>query len=201
MGSMFGNVFRAVTRGPIGGVLKAVPVLGTALSVASLGASALSLGSSLLGSGGASPGMPQLPAMPGFPGAGAAGPNPNAGQRSVFRNDPNVPDWMKPAAISKANLRQFYRAPKGYVIRFDAAGDPYGVPKQMAKQYLGWRPAKKPLLSIRDTNAIRQAGRAIKKLQNAEKMAKRIANWKSPSRQKTIYVTGGVVGKQKRIAA
>jgi len=200
MGSLLGNAFRAVTRGPISNVLKAVPVLGTAISVASIGASALSVGSSLFGGGGASPGMPQLPAMPGAPGAAGAV-SPYAGQRGIFSNDPNVPDWMKPAAISKGNLRVFYRAPKGYVIRRDAAGDPYGVPKQMAKQYLGWKPAKKPLLSVRDTNAIRQAGRAIKKLQNAEKMAKKIANWKSPSRQKTIYVTGGVVGKQKRIAA
>lgn len=199
MGSMFGNVFRAVTRSPI---LKAIPGVGTALSVAGLATSAISIGSSMLGSGGASPGqMPALPAMPGFPGAGVAGPNVLAGQRGIFSNDPNVPDWMKPAAISKGNLKQFFRAPKGYVIRYDAVGDPYGIPKSLAKQYLGWKPAKKPLLSIRDTNAIRQAGRAIKKLQNAEKMAKKIANWKSPSRQKTIYVTGGTVGKAKRLAA
>jgi hypothetical protein len=107
---------------------------------------------------------------------------------------------MKPSAISMHNLRQFYRAPKGYVIRRDEKGDPYGIPKSLAKQYLGWKPAKKPLLSIRDTNAIRQAGRAIKKLQGAEKMAKKIANWKSPSPRKNIFVTGGTVGK-KRLCA
>lgn len=193
MGSLFGNVFRAVTRSPL---LKAIPGVGTALTVAgTVGAAA-----SLLQGG--APQMPALPAMPGMPpGGGFAGGNVNAGQRGWFQNDPNVPDWMKPAAISKTNLKVCYRAPKGYVIRYDEVGDPYGIPKQLAKQYLGWKPAKKPLLSIRDTNAIRRAGTAIKKLQNAEKMAKRIANWKSPSRQKTIYVTGGVVGKTKRIAA
>jgi len=99
-----------------------------------------------------------------------------------------VPDWMKPAAISKGNLRQFYRAPKGYVIRFDAAGDPYGIPKQLARQYLGWKPAKKPLLSIRDTSALKRAGVAIKKLQNAEKMARKIANWKTPARREKVTV-------------
>lgn len=189
MGSMFGNIFRAVTRSPL---VSKLPVVGTAIG-------AVGMASQLLGVG--SGGTPNLPAMPGMPaGGGFAGPSNLAGQRGWFQNDPNVPDWMKPAAISKTNLKVCYRAPKGYVIRYDAAGDPYGIPRAMAKQYLGWKPAKKPLLSIRDTNAIRRAGTAIKKLQNAEKMAKKIANWKSPSRPKYIQVTGGVVGK-KRIAA
>jgi hypothetical protein len=198
MGSLFGNIARGiggavmtVARSPVG---KMVPYAGTALSV--LGAA----GSVLGGSG--SPSLPSLPGMPGMPkGGGFAGPSALAGDRGWFQNDPNVPDWMKPAAISKTNLKVCYRAPKGYVIRYDEKGDPYGIPRQLAKQYLGWKPAKKPLLSIRDTNAIRQAGRAIKKLQNAEKMAKKIANWKSPTRSKQIFVTGGVVGKSKRIAA
>lgn len=194
MGSMFGNVFRAVTRSPLA---KMIPGVGTALSVAGAASTILNIGSGGSGSGG----MPALPSMPGMPvGGGFAGGNQFAGQRGWFSNDPNVPDWMKPAAISKGNLKVCYRAPKGYVIRFDEKGDPYGIPRQLAKQYLGWKPAKKPLLSIRDTNAIRQAGRAIKKLQNAEKMAKKIANWKSPSRSKQIFITGGTVGK-KRIAA
>ncbi len=198
MGSLFGNIARGiggavmtVARSP---VAKMIPGAGTALTV--LGAAG-TVGSML--GGGSS--MPNLPAMPGMPpGGGFAGPSRLAGDRGWFQNDPNVPDWMKPAAISKTNLKVCYRAPKGYVIRYDEKGDPYGIPRQLAKQYLGWKPAKKPLLSIRDTNAIRQAGRAIKKLQNAEKMAKKIANWKSPTRTKQIFVTGGVVGK-KRIAA
>lgn len=199
MGSMFGNVFRAVTRSPI---LKAIPGVGTALTVAGAAGSLVGAGANLLGGGAGAPQMPALPPMPGFPaGRGVVGPSPLAGDRGWFQNDPNVPDWMKPAAISKTNLKVCYRAPKGYVIRYDAVGDPYGIPRQLAKQYLGWKPAKKPLLSIRDTNAIRQAGRAIKKLQGAEKMAKKIANWKSPSRPKYIQVTGGTVGKVKRIAA
>jgi len=195
MGSLFGNIARGiggavmtVARSPIA---KAIPVVGTGLSV--LGA-ASSLGN-MLGGGGASGG--QLPAMPGMPGL------PNAtgmGDRGVFQNDPNLPDMLKPYAISKANLKQYYRAPKGFVIRHDAVGDAYGIPKKLAQAYLGWKPAKKPLLSIRDTNAIRHAGRAIKKLQNAEKMAKKIANWHTPHRApaRNIIVTGGVVGGKKK---
>lgn len=200
MGSLFGNIARGiggavmnVARSP---VAKLIPGAGTAISV--LGAA--SAASSMLGVTGGNSRMPALPSMPGFPmGRGFAGPSTLAGQRGIFSNDPNVPDWMKPAVISKGNLKTFYRAPKGYVIRLDEKGDPCGVPRQLARQYLGWKPAKKPLLSIRDTNAIRQAGRAIKKLQGAEKMAKKIANWKSPTRSKQIFVTGGVVGK-KRLA-
>jgi len=199
MGSLFGNIARGiggavmtVARSPIA---KAIPVVGTGLSV--LGA-ASSVGS-MLGSKGASGG--QLPAMPGMPGM----PSTYAGQTGIFQNDPNVkgrPDIEK-AAISKANLKISYRSPaRGYVVVRDDNGDPMAIPKALAKMYYGWKPAKKPLLYIRDTNAIRRAGTAIKKLQRAEKMAKKIANWHSPHRSpsKNIIVTGGVVGR-KRIAA
>jgi len=185
----------AAARSPLGSVLKAVPVVGTAVSaIGAVGA----LGS-MLGGPGASPGqMPALPAMPG-------GLSPYAGQTGIFQNDPNVkgrPD-IQAAAISKANLKVCYRSPsKGYVVVRDSNGDPMAIPKAMAKAYYGWKPAKKPLLSIRDTNAIRRAGVAIKKLQKAEKMAKKIANWHSPHRApaRNIFVTGGTV-KRKAIAA
>lgn len=181
-----GGAVMTVARSPIA---KAIPVVGTGLSVLGAASSVYSM----LGSGGASPG--QLPTgMPGMPALPSA---PGMGDRSVFRNDPNLPEMLKPYAISKANLRQYYRAPKGFVIRHDEKGDAYGIPKKLARAYLGWKPAKKPLLSIRDTNAIRHAGAAIKKLQKAEKMAKHIANWKSPARgpkippgMKLIPITG-----------
>lgn len=192
MGSIFGKIARGVgkavmtvARSP--GV-KMVPGLGTAATVLT-GASALGL---LGGGGGGGGNMPALPGLPGMPNMPSV-----AGDRSIFRNDPNTIAAIKPYAISKANLKEYHRAPKGFVIVFDEKGDPMGVPKALAKLFFGWKPAKKPLLSIRDTNAIRHAGRAIKKLQNAERMAKRIANWKSPTRSKQIFVTGGVVGKKK----
>lgn len=191
--SLFGSIARgiggavmSVARSPIA---RAIPVVGTGLSV--LGA--VSSVGSMLGVGNSSPGqLPQMPGMPGMPGL------PNAtgmGDRSVFRNDPNLPDMLKPYAISMANLKHYYRAPKGFVIRHDAKGDAYGIPKKLARAYLGWKPAKKPLLSIRDTNAIRHAGTAIKKLQKAEKMAKHIANWHTPHKApaRNIIVTGKTV--------
>jgi len=189
MGSIFGKIARGVGKAVMttarSGIVKNLPVVGTAATVLS-GASALGLLGGKSGGGG----LPALPGMPNMPSV--------AGDRSIFRNDPNTIAAIKPYAISKANLKQYHRAPKGFVIVFDEVGDPMGVPKALAKLYFGWKPAKKPLLSIRDTNAIRHAGRAIKKLQNAERMAKRIANWKSPSRApKNIFVTGGVVGKKR----
>jgi len=193
MGSLFGNIARgiggavmSVARSPIA---KALPVVGTGLSVLGAASSVYSM----LGSGGSSPGqLPQMPGMPGLPSA------PGMGDRGIFSNDPNLPEMLKPYAISKGNLKQYYRAPKGFVIRHDAAGDAYGIPKKLAKAYLGWKPAKKPLLSIRDTNAIRHAGVAIKKLQKAEKMAKKIANWHSPTHKapRNIFVTGGTVKRK-----
>jgi hypothetical protein len=120
-----------------------------------------------------------------------------AGKRTVFGNDPNVTDDLKASVISKGNLKVFYRAPKGYVVMKDQVGDPMGVPKYLARRY-GWKPAKKPLLSIRDTNSLKTAGRAIKKLQKAEKMARGIANWHTPHKaaSKNIVVTGKVIGRK-----
>jgi len=187
---MFGALLRGARAigGAVAGVgrlaskipgAKAIPMVGTALSVIG-GASAVA---DMFSGGGQSPGLP-MPGMPGIPGSmgggfpGQAGP----GDRSIFRNDPNVIAALKPYAIPMRGLRGYYRAPRGYVVVKDEVGDPMGIPKFLAKQFKLWKPAKKPLLSIRDTSAIRRAGSAIKKLQNAEKMAKKIANWKSPRR-------------------
>jgi len=200
MGSLFGNIARGiggavmtVARSPIA---KAIPVVGTGLSVLGAASGAYNM---LKPSPGQVPtGMPAMPGMP-------MGVSQYAGQTGIFQNDPNVKGRkdIEAAAISKANLKVCYRSPqRGYVVVRDDNGDPMAIPKAMAKQYYGWRPAKKPLLSIRDTNAIRRAGTAIKKLQRAEKMAKKIANWHSPHRSapRNIIVTGGTVGR-KRIAA
>lgn len=207
--SLFGKILKAgtglakgIVKNPL---LKMVPGVGNVLSVASIGLSAYDM---LKGSGGASSapgggGMPALPMMAGSTAVRSAGGaglpmNPMAGQRSIFKNDPNVIAAIKPYVISAGNLRTFHRAPKGYVIMKDEVGDPMGVPKFLARR-MGWKPAKKPLLSVRDTQAIRHAGVAIKKLQKAEKMARHIANWHSPHRAATrnIVVTGHTVGKKR----
>lgn len=204
----FGSFFRSIGRvaaptlritgGAVAGTVRSagripgvsmLPGIGTAIGLAGAG---LSLYDSIKGSGSNLPALPNLEGAPMSPGGFGGGLNPKMGKRTILGNDPNLPDQLKPYAISKGNLRMFYRAPKGFVIRHDAVGDAYGIPKTMAKAYLGWKPAKKPLLSIRDTQAIKHAGHAIKKLQAAEKMAKKIANWHSPHKAapRNIIVTG-----------
>lgn len=178
MGSMFGNIVRGI-GGVVGGVArspvgKMIPYLGTGISIAS----------ALIPSG--SPGS--LPASP-FGGVGPLnGPgggvyNAAAGNRGILRNDANVPDWLKPMVISKGDLRMYARAPKGYVIMHDEKGDPYGMPRDLAIKMKMWRPAKKPLLSIRDTNAIRHAGTVINKLKKFNKNVQKIANFHAGPRR------------------
>lgn len=167
--------------GMIPGVGNVLSAVGTAASIYGVAKGASSLFGGSSGGGGAGAGLPALPGgMPMIPTTSSIAP----GDRSIFRNDPNLSEALKAYAIPKAALRPMYRAPKGFVVLHDQVGDPYGLPKTVAKAMHLWKPAKKPLLSVRDTNAIRHAGRAIKKLQHAEKMARHIANWKSPPKQK-----------------
>jgi hypothetical protein len=189
----FGSLLRKVgkaaatlSKSPLGRVAGLVPGLGTVVSGIGLAGTAYGAYSALSSKAG-----PSLPAMPGgmmMPVSGGFAGQAGPGDRSILRNDPNVVEALKAHAIPMRGLRSYYRAPKGYVVVRDNVGDPMGIPKFMAKQYFGWKPAKKPLLSIRDTSALKRAGTAIKKLQNAEKMARKIANWKTPSRRERVTV-------------
>ena len=60
--------------------------------------------------------------------------------------------------------RVIYRAPRGYVVirKTDVA-----VWRPVAISLGIWKPRKKPLISVRDTNAIRRASSAQKKIMNA----------------------------------
>lgn len=143
----------------LGKALQAVPVLGTALTAASLATDAYQAFG-----GGSSSNLPAvsggLPPLPGTPGA-----NPIVGKRGVFRNDANLPEALKSFAISKPDLRQYYRSPmKGYVIRHDSAGDPYAIPKKIARMYLGYKPAKKPPISVGEYESLKRAHRTVKKV-------------------------------------
>jgi len=146
----------------VGNVLKAVPGVGTALSLAGAATGAYQL----LGGGGGGGGLPAIPSgfaggnLPALPGGGAP---PIVGSRSILRDDPNVVEALKPWAIATRNLKQYYRAPlKGYVIRRDSAGDPYAIPKFLATKYLGYKSAKKPPISVGDWEAVKRADRTIK---------------------------------------
>jgi len=157
---------RAVNKIPVAGkALQAVPVLGNALALASAGAAVSSA------FGGKSSSMPALPALPGASSAGLS----TMGNRSIFRNDANVQDWMKPYAISKGDLRVQYRAPKGFVVLHDSVGDPYAVPKQIARM-VGWRPSAKPPISVGDWNAVKKADRTVKKMRKIFAVTTRVDN-------------------------
>lgn len=205
-GSVIGSIGRAagaLSRSPIGKVAGLVPGLGTAVSAIGLAGSAYGAYKAIAGNSGAGASLPMLPGgaapmLPANPGFAGQGSPIQPGDRSIFRNDPNVIKALEAFAIPKSALKVCYRAPKGFVVLHDQVGDAYGLPKVVAQKMGLWKAAKKPLLSVRDTNAIRRAGTAIKKLQHAEKMAKHIANWHSPRRTKNIIVTGGVVGKKGR---
>ena len=61
-----------------------------------------------------------------------------------------LPDYLKPYALDASQLRQFVRAPKGYVIVHDAAGTPYAILKQIARMYHLWKPSAKPPIRATD---------------------------------------------------
>lgn len=104
------------------------------------------------------------------------------GKRSIFRDDPNIADQLKPYAIDNRFLKQYYRAPKGFVVLKDQVGDAYAIPKALAKMYGMWKPAAKPPISVRDWHHLQGANRVVKKLKAVEKVAKHIANFHSPRR-------------------
>lgn len=166
------SVARAVNKVPVvGTALKAVPGLGTALAVAG-GAASIA---SLVGGRGGSGGLPALPSggmgvLP-IPGMGAPE---TMGQRGIFQNDPNVIEAIKPWAISKANLKTYYRAPKGFVIVYDQVGDPYALPRKMAQMLRLWKPAAKPPISVGDFKALKRADRTAKKVKKILAMTTRV---------------------------
>jgi hypothetical protein len=113
-----------------------------------------------------------LPALP-----GTGGSNPIVGSRSIFRNDPNVVEALKPFAISMHNLRTSYRSPqKGFVIRRDQNGDPFAIPKTMAIKYLGYKNHKKPPISVGDWEAVKRADRTVKKVRKVMTTMTRVDN-------------------------
>ena len=63
------------------------------------------------------------------------------------------------------NLRTTYRSPiRGYVVVRDQNGDPYALPKKLARQYAGWKPSKKPPISVGEWEAVKKADRTVKKM-------------------------------------
>lgn len=187
--SSLGKVARLaskVTNSPLGKVASMVPGLGTvvgAVGMAGTAYSAVKAGQALLRGGGSSAQLPALPGgslaggqtygLPALP--GSAGAPPIVGKRSVFRDDPNIAEALKAWAISQRFLRQSFRSPmKGYVIVRDSVGDPYALPKAMAIKYAGYRPAKKPPISVGEWQSLKRADRTVKKVRKVVAMMSRV---------------------------
>lgn len=154
------------------------PVVGNTLvksvvKQTAVGAGLYALGNSFGGGGGSNlPALPGAGGFPALPGMGAPG---IVGKRGIFQNDPNIVAALQPFAIAKTNLKLCYRSPiKGYVIRYDSAGDPYAIPKKLAQAYLGWRPAKKPPVSVGDWQSLKRADRTVKKFKKIVSMVARV---------------------------
>ena len=169
---------KAVVKSPIGKAAASfIPGAATAYT-------AYEIGSSLLGgskkSAPALPpppgGMAGPPALPGQPGA-----HPSMGKRSIFRDDPNVIEALKPYAIPARDLKTFHRAPRGFVVVYDQVGDPYGLPKQLARAYGLWKPAARPPISATDWKAFKRAASVGKKLKSIESMSNKYLT-RRPSR-------------------
>lgn len=196
--SLFGSISRlargaasavgSVTKVPfLGKALQAVPLIGTAVTAASLADDAFHA----FGSSSDNASVPALAArtsggLPALP--GSAGAPPIVGKRGVFRNDANLPDALKPYAISKPDLKQYYRSPlKGYVIRHDSAGDPYAIPKKLATAYLGYKPAKKPPISVGEFHALKKAHRTVKKVRKIHGLIHEVASSVTPHGQVIVH--------------
>jgi len=166
-----GKLLRQARRIPfVGKALRAVPGVGTALVAADIGYSLFKSGS--VASGG---GMPPLPNMSGV--GGMIPFDPNMGKRSIFRDDPNVMEALKGFAIPARDLKEYFRAPRGFVVMRDKNNDPFGIPKIIAKKWLGYREADKPPISVRDWNSLKRADSVIKKFRKIEQRAMRIGNF------------------------
>lgn len=176
--SLFGSVAKlakgaikgaaAVGKLPVvGGLLKAVPFAGAALTAADIASNFIGSGKSGGGNTGVAGGLPALPGMGGgrmaaMPGAGAPV---IVGKRGVLRNDANVPDAIKAFTISKPDLRVAYRSPmKGYVVLHDQNGDAFAIPKPLARMYFHWKPHKKPPISVGEMESLKRAHRTVKKV-------------------------------------
>jgi len=143
-----------------------VPLVKTVAKALPYGAAAYSAGDMLFNRGGSN-----LPALPGLPGLPTA---PGMGDRSIFRNDPNVVEALKPYAISAHNLKTYHRAPKGFVIVYDSAGMPYGLPKKVAQWAGLWKPGHKPPISVGDYQSLKRADRTVRKMRKIFSMVARV---------------------------
>jgi hypothetical protein len=203
-GSIVASGARALSRNPIASTaLGFVPFAGPAVNMASKALTAYGAYSAVRGAfsgGGSRGGLPALPGEvqpgPGYV-TGGAPLSPFAGKRSIFRDDPNVAKDLQQYAIDNRFLKQFYRAPRGYVILRDNAGDVYALPKEIARQRGWWKPAKKPPISVRQWSAMQSVKSTMKKMNDINKVTRQLARHASMGQggRRSIGTTNYIVEK------
>jgi hypothetical protein len=149
------------------------PVVKEVVKSTAIGTAMYAAGNALTGGGGSSSSLPALPNLQGGP-VMPGGMLPQMGERGWFRNDPNIPDFLKPFAISKGNLKAYYRGPKGTVIVYDSVGDPYALDRKLAIRFKLWKPGHKPPISVGDWQAVKRADRTVKKMKKIFRMTTRV---------------------------
>jgi len=159
------NLGRAVTN---------IPVVGSAIrAIPGVGAGVLALeGASALFGGGGSGSTSMIPGAPD-----------TMGQRSIFRDDPNIDEALQRFAIDQRFLKTYFRGPKGFVVLRDSQGRAYAIPKKIARTLRDadnkplWKPAKRPPISVGDWSKLMGAKRTVKKLAKVVKTGQSFARF------------------------
>jgi len=192
LGAVAGGL-RKVSRIPGVGMIPGVGNIISGLGTAATLYGGYKAVSGLMGGGSAPPmGMPpgSTPLRGTMSGPGTGMPfDPNMGKRSIFRNDPNIAETLKPYAIDDRFLKTYHRAPKGFVVLHDAVGDAFAIPKPIAIANHMWKAGKKPPISVGDWSKLLGANRVVKKFREMEKKAMRIANFHTPRKSRTLLVS------------
>ncbi len=118
--------------------------------------------------GGVAPSMmaPRPGALPTFPTGQMRGP--------LAAQVPQQAEFLKQFQLPQSAIRLVPRAPAGYVILYDAAGQPFAILKQIARAFKLWRPKQKPPISVRDWNALKRGARTVNKMKKVVKLAKTV---------------------------
>lgn len=107
------------------------------------------------------------------PGAGAPFPTyPTRGP--VAAQAPQTAEFLKQFQLPSSSIRLVPRAPAGYVVLYDASGQPFAILKQIARAFKLWRPKQKPPISVRDWNALKRGARTVNKMKRVVKLAKTV---------------------------
>jgi len=190
--SSVASIGRTALRSPLGKIAGLVPGVGTALNLGSLALTGYGAYKAL--SGGGSSGAPAFTGPSGAPlqgimsGPGTGMAYPNMGKRSIFKNDPNVSEQLKPYAIDDRFLKTYHRGPRGTVVLHDAVGDAFAIPKEIAIAHHLWKAGKKPPISVGDWSKLMGANRVVKKFREIEKKAMKIANFHAPRRPRPMMI-------------